>query len=320
MLTITAPSRLHFGLWSLGRYAGRQFGGVGVMIDSPSLKLVLEESEDFYITGPAAPRAIQFAHRWAAFHQRALPSCMLEIIEAAPEHAGLGSGTQLALGVAAALSHVAGLPEQAPQELALSVGRGQRSAVGTFGFAFGGLIVEQGKHPDEAVSPLEVRLDLPLDWRFVLARPLEQIGLSGDDESLAFERLPPVPSAVTDELMSIARDELVPAAVRGDFSAFADHLYRYGRLSGECFAARQRGPYNGPVITRLVEQIRAAGYAGVGQSSWGPTVFIAMASQLDAESFANRLSAETPSPIDIVIARPANDGVLIQANSAQNVN
>ena len=54
----------------------------------------------------------------------------------------------------------------------LSVGRGLRSAVGTYGFAFGGLIIEQGKAADDALSPLVYRLDVPDDWRFALIQPL----------------------------------------------------------------------------------------------------------------------------------------------------
>src|SRR5213076_1599219 len=99
------------------------------------------------------------------------PPCRIHISASIPEHAGLGSGTQVALSIAAGLSALCGLPSQTPQELALSVSRGLRSAVGTYGFVFGGLIVEQGKLSDEPISPLDCRIDLPDDWRFVLLRP-----------------------------------------------------------------------------------------------------------------------------------------------------
>src|SRR6185369_9568677 len=138
---ITAPSRLHFGLWSLGGVGARQFGGVGAMIEKPALKLTVTEASDFSTAGQCAVLAVDYARRWATFHQRQLPSCYLTIEQAIPQHAGLGSGTQLALAVAAALNAFAGLPSQTPTELALSVGRGLRSAVGTYGFVFGGLII-----------------------------------------------------------------------------------------------------------------------------------------------------------------------------------
>jgi beta-RFAP synthase len=311
-LTLTAPSRLHFGLWSFGQGAGRQFGGAGLMLQEPSLRLTVQGAKGFSVTGHAQERAEHFAHRWAQFYDLPLPKCNLQIEQTIPQHAGLGSGTQLALGVAAALSHFVGLHEPSPQELATSVGRGLRSAVGTYGFAFGGLVVEQGKQPGESISPLDCRIELPTPWQFVLARPLELSGLAGQDELLAFDRLPPVPTAVTEELVALARDELAPSAAAGDFAAFADGLYRYGRLSGECFADRQGGPYNGPLVTNLVERIRRAGHAGVGQSSWGPTVFVATPSISAAQELAGWLAAETGMPLDVCISRPASDGARIE--------
>ena len=52
-----------------------------------------------------------------------------------------------------------------PAELAQSVGRGLRSAVGTYGFVHGGMIAERGKLPGEVISPLDARVVLPEDWR-----------------------------------------------------------------------------------------------------------------------------------------------------------
>ena len=42
---VTPPSRLHFGLWSLASPAGRQFGGVGAMVERPGLALVIEPGQ-----------------------------------------------------------------------------------------------------------------------------------------------------------------------------------------------------------------------------------------------------------------------------------
>src|SRR6185312_6329569 len=245
---VTAPSRLHFGLWSLGGGHGRQFGGVGAMIERPELNLSIRPAEQLDAGGQHAVRAIAFARRWAEFHRLSPPRCRIDIHSTVPEHAGLGSGTQLALSVAAGLNAFSGLPSQSPQELALSVSRGLRSAVGTYGFVFGGLIVEQGKLPGEPISPLDCRIDLPEAWRFVLVRPRGLSGIAGEEETDAFSSLPSVSAAVTDELIAIVRDRLVPAAATADFDPFAESLYRYGRLSGECFAAKQGGPYNGPLL------------------------------------------------------------------------
>jgi hypothetical protein len=58
-VSVTAPSRLHFGLWSLASAAGRQFGGVGAMIDEPGIRLVINPAAELSATGPLAGRALE---------------------------------------------------------------------------------------------------------------------------------------------------------------------------------------------------------------------------------------------------------------------
>ena len=139
-----------------------------------------------------------------------------------------------------------GRPQPAPSELAALAGRGDRSAVGTYGFASGGLIVEAGKLPGEPFAPLAARVELPADWRFVVTWPRGEQGLAGEAERNVFRELPPVEQATTARLRAEVDDELLPAARAGDFERFAASLYRYGRLAGECFAAGQGGVFASP--------------------------------------------------------------------------
>ena len=44
-------------------------------------------------------------------------------------------------------------------------------------------------------------------------------------------------------------------------------------MVGECFSPVQGGNYANPRSTELVKALLTWGAAGVGQSSWGPTVF-----------------------------------------------
>ena len=192
--------------------------------------------------------------------------------------------------------------------------RGERSAIGTYGFVMGGLIVERGKLPGEPISPLDCRIDVPEAWRFVLLRPVGWQGLSGDQEEQAIGGLPPVPDEVTERLIAIACDELIPAAATADFPQFSAALYDFGRTAGNLFAARQGGPYNGPVLTRLVQWLRSRGYAGVGQSSWGPTLFTALPDQHSAIVLADLLQQEHPEgTLEVTIATPSNRGALVQS-------
>ena len=314
-VTVTAPSRLHFGLFGLSQGEGRMFGGVGAMVDQPVLKLRIQKADRFECAGMLADRSQEFAQRWGEFHRLPqLPDCRIEVLEAPPNHVGLGVGTQLGLSVAAGLNAFAGLPAAGPQELALSVGRGLRSAIGTYGFVMGGLIVEQGKLPGEPISPLDCRIDLPEEWRFVLLRPVGWQGLSGEQEEQAIGGLPRVPEKTTERLISITRDELIPAAATANFSQFAESLYQFGHLSGGMYAARQGGPYNGPLLTRLIHWLRSHDIAGVGQSSWGPTLFAALPDQHSAIVLANLLQQDHPEdPLEVAIAAPNNTGALVQS-------
>ena len=105
-----------------------------------------------------------------------LPACAIEV-RSPPDHTGLGVGTQLGLAIAAGLRRFLQLPELSIEALASSVGRGKRSAVGTYGFQHGGLIVDAGKDA-RAINSASWRgaWRCRPTWRFVLVRPHECAG------------------------------------------------------------------------------------------------------------------------------------------------
>jgi beta-ribofuranosylaminobenzene 5'-phosphate synthase len=148
----------------------------------------------------------------------------------------------------------------------------------------------------------------------VLVRTGVAQGLAGDFEVDAFGRLPPVPRDVTRELWRITEAEMLPAVDRSDCAAFGEAVYRFGRLAGQCFAPVQGGPFAGPAIERLVDSIRGYGVTGVGQSSWGPTVYAFTASDEDANALREWLHESLDVPnLAVTIARPNNSGAHITA-------
>lgn len=283
--TITTGARLHFGLIRFGSVEGRQFGGVGVMIDPPSLRLVAEPSESFAAEGPLRGRVREFAEAWQRYHGlQDLPAVVLRIGDAPPEHAGLGVGTQLGLAVARVLQLSTAIARCSVEETAASVGRGRRSAIGVHGFELGGLIYETGKTTSEALSPLAARVALPDEWRFLLLRPRgARPGLAGESESAAFESLPPVPEQIAARLIELAQHEIVPAAKSADFLRFSAAVGEYNQLSGSCYKSSQGGAFASEAAAAVVARLKSDGVAGVGQSSWGPTLFAAFASQNAAQ-------------------------------------
>lgn len=314
-IEVSAPSRLHFGMLSFGQSRERQYGGVGAMIDTPGLKLRISPAERFGVSGPLAQRARAFAQQaCSALDLPCEPSCHVEILVAPPEHVGLGTGTQLGLSVAAGLNAFLEREPLEPVVLARMVSRGERSAIGTYGFSRGGLLVESGKREGDLLSPLVARVELPAEWRFLLAYLAEGSGLSGVAEQAAFRELPPVPTAVTATLCREILLSLLPSAVEAHFEEFSASVYRYGHMAGLSFAPNQGGPFASERIAGLVSTIRELGVQGVGQSSWGPVVFALLPDQPAAERLEEILR-ENPrfADADFFLAAPANQGARIEA-------
>jgi beta-RFAP synthase len=208
------------------------------------------------------------------------------------------------------------LPELSSADLARSTGRGLRSAVGTYGFRHGGLIVDAGKEAGETLGKLSIRVSLPDSWRFVLVCPRDEQGLSGSSEAVAFDRLPPVPDEITRRLWSITNEQTLPAAERGDCNAFGEAVYQFGRLAGECFSAVQGGPFASEEVELIVESIRKFGVRGVGQSSWGPTVFAVVPSEDEARQLVECLEMQCGDDrFEVVVARVNNRGARIEERS-----
>lgn len=292
-VTVTTGARLHFGLYAFGESQTRQYGGMGAMIDLP-LTLHAQRCggrDGFRGVGSTSSRAVEFAERWARtlLADSASPDPIVQQVQqalrageraslrlsAAPApHSGLGSGTQLGLAVSTALFRLLGGDVPSLDRCASAVGRGLRSAVGTYGFFYGGMIVDSGKRSSESVSPLSCRLTMPSPWRWVLIRPHELEGLSGEQERFAFERLPAVSQTESDRLRRMIVEEVLPAVQMGRYGDFAESLYEYGRRAGEIFAPIQGGPYRNGSVSRWIERLRNWGWNGVGQSSWGPSIYV----------------------------------------------
>ncbi|NLY02179.1 MAG: hypothetical protein GXY83_39345 [Rhodopirellula sp.] len=307
---VFAPSRLHFGMLSIHRAGGRRFGGIGAMVDVPGLHIAVESARHLEVAGLLAERTRQIAERLAASGGET--QCRIEVIQAPREHIGLGTGTQLSMAVAAGLNALAGRPPLDAIQLARCVGRGERSAVGLYGFVHGGVLFERGKADGEEISPLVARVELPSEWRFVLLCPRGVVGLSGDAERQAFASLPPAPEERAAKLDRLARESLLPAAERADFDGFSDALYEFGYLAGLSFAQEQGGPFAGRRLASLVALARRFA-RGVGQSSWGPTLFALCRDQQSAERFRQRiLDATAGESLDTWISRANPCGARIE--------
>ena len=271
-VTVESPARLHFGLLDLRGSLGRKFGGVGAPAPGITARVSVELADTVRASGPGAERAVEFAHRFLDFHAIGGGAEIL-VERAIPAHSGLGSGTQLALCVAHALAALHGVRATAP-ELARAVGRARRSAVGTWTFAGGGLVVEGGRRDnDESVAPLLARLVFPESWRCVVAIPDAPPGVSGAVESSAFANLPLPEEREVARVSHLVLMAMLPAVVDGDVAAFGRALSEVQLINGRWFARAQGGTFAPGPTTDLIRRMQEWGAAGVGQSSWGPTAY-----------------------------------------------
>lgn len=252
----------------------RQFGGVGMMIERPGIGLTIRSAPRWSADGPHADRAVRFGQLYCT--TTGIKECFaIQIAAAAPEHTGLGTGTQLGLAVARGIAEMTHQSDTAACQLAPKVGRGLRSALGVHGFDRGGFLVEGGKNTDRSISPLVARCDFPDDWHILLITPRDLVGMHSQDELQAFaslSRQAPDDHA-TEALCRLVLLGIIPALVAHDLDSFGEAVYDFNRRAGALFKAAQGGIYADPRIESIIKTIRLAGVTCVGQSSWGPTVF-----------------------------------------------
>jgi len=101
-VVVTAPARLHLGFLDLNGELGRSFGSMGLAISGFRTRIRVSKATTPYVSGPDSERARRYLERLQVLLSLD-EAHRVEIAEAIPDHSGLGSGTQLALALAAAI-------------------------------------------------------------------------------------------------------------------------------------------------------------------------------------------------------------------------
>jgi beta-ribofuranosylaminobenzene 5'-phosphate synthase len=314
-VTVTAPARLHLGFLDLNGGLGRRFGSLGLPISGLRTRLTVSLAERTEIVGPECERVQNHVERM----RRALGldhAHRVAIDEAIPGHAGLGSGTQLALSVAAALRRLNGLPLDVAGD-AVRLGRGARSGVGIGLFEHGGLVVDGGRGPTSETAPIVARIPFPEHWRVLVILDSERQGLHGTNEGQAFATLPVFPEQSAASLCRLVLVQALPALIEADVARFGAAIRDMQRVLGDYFAPMQGGNrFTSPRVGECMALLDRAGAHGVGQSSWGPTGFAFVASPEEANRLA-RLVREDPAGqgLDIRVTSGLNHGAAITART-----
>ncbi|WP_280151532.1 beta-ribofuranosylaminobenzene 5'-phosphate synthase family protein [Piscinibacter sp. XHJ-5] len=314
---VQAPGRLHLGFLDPAATLGRRFGSLGLVIDGLETVVELEHARtDAFVAAPDAIAELTRARTHVETLRRATrcrTPLALHIRRALPAHAGLGSGTQLALAVGRAFCTLFDVAMTSSQIAGLT-GRGQRSGVGIAGFDVGGLLLDGGPRSDGTPAALLSRIELPAAWRVLLVFDPRARGLSGAEEKAALATLPPLPRETSAEICHEVLMRLLPGAAGAEFAPFAIGLTRMQRLLGQHFAPAQQGRcFTSPAVARLIEWIASHAPSAVGQSSWGPTGFAILPSAQEAEVIvaAARLAGVVEAGLTLKVVAARNHGATI---------
>ena len=314
-LAVETGSRLHFGLIDPAGSSGRLYAGAGVMVENPGIRLEAELAEGgdrVTADGPIAARVEDFLNRF-----RKSTGCdaffNIEISSCPADHLGLGTGTQLGMAIASACSNLLGL-DGGIEAIAGRTGRGRRSAIGVHGFDRGGFLIDDGKTDERGLSALRTRIELPQAWRFLLVITPGHRGLSGQKEADCFKHLEAVPSQTVDRLEDLLKNVLVPASEEDDWPAFSRALHEFGLLAGVPFQEAQGGPFSTLLAGEVAQHLRQAGIEGVGQSSWGPTLYALLPNQQEAETAVAELRSRFGlGEQEVQLTQPRNRGAAVGA-------
>lgn len=287
------------------------------MVDEPRLVLSLKPSSTGQDVVNASSGSAAKIH--AALHalRNNSPECLqdqffsITLHSEIPQHCGFGSGTQLSLAVAQAVQELNQSETLTTVELARRVERGARSALGIYGFAAGGFMVETGKQKSAEISPLAVRADFPEDWKILLVTPQDQAGISGVVEADAIQQLGPMPISLTEKLCRLALMQLTPAVLESNFSEFAAGLTEFGHAVGEYFEPAQGGILAHPRMRDLEQLLISQGVQGIAQTSWGPTLSIVCPGDDEAAGVSSLIrEAGYGEYCSLRIVNPLNRGAL----------
>ncbi|WP_445368907.1 beta-ribofuranosylaminobenzene 5'-phosphate synthase family protein [Methylomonas sp. BW4-1] len=312
-MTVIAPARLHMGFIDLSGALGRHFGSIGLALNEINTQLTITAADTLQVSGPSAERALKCTRQFSQL-LGVSDALNITIAHAIPEHIGLGSGTQMALAVGAALNAFYGL-DLSVREIAQLSDRGARSGIGIGIFETGGLVVDGGRGPDTKTPPMIAQMAVPEDWRFILVFDQRGQGLHGEQEVNAFQQLPPFPQVQAERLCYLLLMQGLPALAERNLNKFGEVITALQQAVGEHFAPVQGGVFTSPDVAAAMASLAEHGAVAIGQTSWGPTGFCAVADPQRAADLLAQLERQfAASPLSFLVASARNQTAEIIVN------
>ena len=305
---VAAAARLHLGFLDLNGGSHRRFGSIGVGITGFSSVLNVCQSERVDIDGADDEYIARITEAVLGYFH-ITSGVRVEVEEYIPRHQGLGSGTQMALALGAAITGLYGI-DATVEELAIATGRGARSGVGLGVFKQGGFILDSGKAGGHRLPTLIFRHDFPEEWQFVLVMDERAKGINGMEEIEAFNTLPDMSSEASAEICQQVLMQMLPSIIERDCGQFGASVSRIQARMGEYFSAAQGGLFASDNVRRTLEFLLENKATGIGQTSWGPTGFAVFPDKKSAMQAMDNFAGQD-SRVRLRLAGAENSGARV---------
>ncbi len=284
------------------------FGSLGMRLDAPCTQLEIAKSESMQVDANLGENAVKIVENLVN-SLKLQENFSLKVMQKIPEHAGLGSGTQMALALGAGLNQLYDL-HLSVHKIAAYAQRGKRSGIGIAAFTQGGVLVDDGQIKADAAPTVMARAVFPEAWRVLLVQDSAHVGVHGAAEVNAFAELKPAQH----NLRNMVLQHMLPALQRSDLLAFGAYMADLQAYNGDYFAPVQGGRYASKNVAEVLTWLQQNGAPCVGQSSWGPTGFAILGNQQQADALQSQaqLAFADKTNLSFSVCRGNNRGARIE--------
>jgi beta-RFAP synthase len=302
-LIVTTPSRIHLGFYGINNNYGYTYGSLGLAVNYFHTCVSISKSKRFNtnISKKIINPILEF------IKLKKIPNKFtINILENAPEHVGLGSGSQTTLSIGKALSNFFDL-DMTLSEIANIFKRGKRSGIGIATFNKGGFVVDcckkEGLHPETLFHS-----KFPSDWRIILLNDNNLKGSFGNKESNFFKKK--ISNSHNSDLSHIVIRGIIPSIIYKDFSNFSRNITEFQEITSKLYKEKQTDMFLSPQISKIMKYIKRFNNIGIGQSSWGPISYIFVESPSHAKEMIKVIENKfnVYNNLSYKIVRPSNTG------------
>jgi len=279
-IEVETGARIHLGFYGI-RPSYREYGGLGIYVNGIGYKIIVKEHEHDLVKGCQAGRVTEIINEVRTQFKTA-KHYMVEVQRCIPEHVGLGSTTQLKLALYSAILRIEGIVASL-EDIAIKAGVGLISGIGLYGFKYGGLIVDSGRRQGRELVGLLARYEFPESWYIVVATPVTERKVFGEVERKYLMMHTTVNESSYCRALEIVFRKLLPAVVERNFTDFVASIEELDKLTSNYFAI-QKGRFCCRESEVTATALKEAGGEGIGQSSWGPTVYAFFETRKAAEN------------------------------------